>query len=52
MKDGDTATVKASLKAGADVNAKNSDGSTALIAAASKGYAGIVKALLKAGAEE
>jgi ankyrin repeat protein len=50
-KKGDTKAVKALLDNGADVNAKNNTGATALIEAAIKGYADTVKALLNSGAD-
>ena len=37
---------------GADVNAKNNNGGTALIWASKKGHTGIVQLLKKAGAKE
>jgi ankyrin repeat protein len=39
------------IKAGADPNAKSSGGTTALFAAAESGYTGVVRQLLKAGAD-
>lgn len=39
------------LKAGADINAADGEGKTALIITASDGYGGVVPALLKAGAD-
>ena len=50
-KQGDTAAVKALLTRGADVNAKNKKGETALMGAAWYGHTTIVEALLKAGAD-
>ncbi len=51
-KKGDTAGIKALLDKGADVNAKNNNGVTALIWASKKGHTGIVQLLKKAGAKE
>jgi len=48
---GDTVKVKQLLKQGADVNAKDKDGWTALIEAAAKGHTDTVKALIDAGAD-
>ena len=48
---GNKETVKKLLKEGADVNAKNSDGYTALILASSNGRTEIVKMLLEKGAD-
>ena len=39
------------MKAGAELNATNSDGNTALICAACNGHVNCVKELVKAGAE-
>jgi ankyrin repeat protein len=50
-KDGDTASVLAALKAGADVNARGADGTTALIWAAYNGDAELAKRLIAAGAD-
>lgn len=50
-KKGDTATVQALLDKGADVNAKDKDGWTALMFAANNGHATIVQALLDRGAD-
>ena len=47
---GDTATIRALVNAGANVNAKGKDGYTALMYAASWENADTVKALLDAGA--
>ena len=43
--------VVAVLKAGADVNAKGTDGQTALMYASSRGHKNVVSALLEAGAD-
>ena len=51
-KKGDTAAVKASLANGADVNAKDKKGRTALSLAVSKDLTGAVELLKKAGAQE
>lgn len=48
---GDISAVKALLEKGADVNAKNNDGTTALIQASEYGYSDIVKMLLAKGAD-
>jgi ankyrin repeat protein len=48
---GDAATAQALLAKGADVNARQSDGATALILAAFYGYSDIVRALLAKGAD-
>jgi serine/threonine-protein phosphatase 6 regulatory ankyrin repeat subunit B len=48
---GDTAGVKALIDKGADVNAKNKDGDTALMSASLKGHTEIVKALIEKGAD-
>ena len=48
---GDTATVQALLDAGADVNAKNNEGVTALMWAAGVGGTDAVQVLLDAGAD-
>jgi thioredoxin-like negative regulator of GroEL len=50
-KNGDTAQVKALLDKGADVNARDKDGLTALMWAAAGGRTDIVKALLDKGAD-
>ena len=50
-KEGQTETVQALIAKGADVNAKEKNGWTALIRAAKKGHIDIVKALLEAGAD-
>ena len=47
---GDLARVKALLAAGADVNAKNNDGVTALMRALQEGNQQMVKLLKEAGA--
>ena len=47
---GDVARIQTMLKAGANVNAKNLDGETALHYAARKGHAAAIEVLLKAGA--
>jgi ankyrin repeat protein len=49
-KKGDTAKVNALLNKGADVNAKDKDGKTALMAASEKGHTEIVKTLIDNGA--
>ncbi|MFZ3091694.1 MAG: ankyrin repeat domain-containing protein [Nitrospirota bacterium] len=49
---GDTAGVNALLNKGADVNAKDKYGWTALMLASKKGHTGIVQLLKKAGAKE
>ena len=48
---GDNAEVKRLLDTGADVNAVNKDGFTALMMAAEESHAEIVKILIAAGAE-
>jgi hypothetical protein len=48
---GDVGQVKALLAAGADANARNADGGTALMAAAGKGHLEVVQALLAARAD-
>ena len=48
---GDTAVVEALLEAGADVEAKDSHGWTALHIAAMEGHSAVVKVLLEAGAD-
>ena len=48
---GDINTVRALLNIGADVNAKNRQGRTALIAAAESGHTNTVKLLLENGAD-
>lgn len=50
-RNGDTAAVKSCLAKGADVNAKNLAGMTALGCAAKKGHLSAVEALLEAGAD-
>ena len=50
-KQGDTATVEALLEQGADVNARERKGQTALIRAALLGHTDTVQALLAAGAD-
>ncbi len=49
--EGDVAGIQALLEQGADVNAKDSDGATALIFAASEGHKDVVKVLLDSGAD-
>ena len=49
-KKGDAETVKALIDAGADINAKDNDGQTAISYATENGYAETVKALIDAGA--
>jgi ankyrin repeat protein len=49
---GNPDTVHALLAAGADVNAKDRDGWTALMFAAVKGHTDIVRVLRQAGARE
>jgi len=51
-KEGDTETVKTLLAAGADVNAQNWVGQTALMQAAWHGHTAIVQILKEAGARE
>jgi len=51
MNAGDAARVGELAKGGADVNARNKDGTTALIVAIDKGYTDVVKALLEFGAD-
>jgi ankyrin repeat protein len=48
---GDTATVKALLAKGADINALGKEGGTALVEAARNGHTDTVRALLAAGAD-
>jgi ankyrin repeat protein len=50
-KDGDTAAALAALKAGADVNARGADGTTALMWAAYNADAELAKRLIAAGAD-
>ena len=50
-KKGDTVSIKTLLDAGADVNAKNGNGFTALMWAAGRGHTEIAQALLDAGAD-
>ena len=50
-KSGDLAAVKTLLAKGADVNAKDGDGLTALIAAAGEGQLEVVRLLLNKGAD-
>ncbi len=50
-KKGDTVSIKALLEAGADVNAKDNDGLTALMWAAVRGHTETAQALLEAGAD-
>ncbi|MCL1876305.1 MAG: ankyrin repeat domain-containing protein [Synergistaceae bacterium] len=50
-KSGTVQQIEAAIKAGADVNAKNDDGLTALMAAALKNNAEATKMLIKAGAD-
>lgn len=49
---GDLQKVEALLSAGADVNAKDKDGRTALMAASGKGHRSIVKLLEEKGAKQ
>ena len=49
---GDLVKVKELIAAGADVNAKDDDGWTALMYAAEKGYTEIIEILKAAGAKE
>jgi len=49
---GHTEVVEALLGKGANVNAKDNDGATALMAAVHKGHTDIVQLLKKAGAKE
>ena len=51
VKAGDTVTARQLIDKGADVNATEADGTTALIYAAHAGQADLVEALLKAGAD-
>ena len=51
-REGHIDTVQALLAQGADVNAKNNDGKTALIWAKEQGHKEIDRMLKKAGAEE
>ena len=46
------ATVKALLEAGAEVDARDKEGKTALMRATEKGHADIVQLLKQAGAKE
>ena len=48
---GDVEAVRRLLRAGADVNAQDDEGWTALIAAAQKGLAPVVELLLEEGAD-
>jgi ankyrin repeat protein len=50
-RDGKTDTVKALIEAGADVNAKDRQGKTALVVASEKGHLDSVKILLDNGAD-
>jgi len=49
--EGDLGRVEVLLSSGADVNARGSDGTTALMEAAARGHVDIVRVLLNAGAE-
>ncbi len=49
---GDTAAVQALLDAGADLNAKDKEGLTALVLAQRKGQSEVVEILRKAGAKD
>lgn len=49
---GDLLAVKNGIAKGADVNAKNEKGATALMAASQRGYKDVVQLLKKAGAVE
>jgi ankyrin repeat protein len=49
---GNIKVVRVLLQAGADVNARNNDGSTALTLALEYGHKRIVELLIKTGAEE
>jgi ankyrin repeat protein len=48
---GNPARIKRLIEAGANVNAKNSDGTTALMEASSRGYTEIMRLLIEAGAD-
>lgn len=50
-REGNTAEVRTLLDAGAEVNAANDDGFTALMAASVKGHTDIAKLIIKAGAD-
>ncbi len=51
VKDGDVAEVKSLIEAGADVNAQNKEGVTALMTASATGHTDIAKLLIEEGAD-